>query len=258
MVKERICSVAFAKLSNSVFKKRSSIIAEQIVKKIRSNVYPTGSKLPPERLIAEQMGVSRPSVREAISALQIVGIVNSRPGDGNYVTDSFDSEELARQAFEVLEESESPLIVLQARKAMEIGVARVAISVAGDKEIKDIEESWRMRYEKGMQGDYESFLQYGKSFHMSIAHATNNHLIVSMMENILNATHQLLWVHMRRTYYEAGQERMEMMLQIHNEIVEAIRRRDADRAILALEEHFDILTNQVYTPGPENVAGIDL
>lgn len=247
--------MAFEKLSHSVFKKRSSIIAEQIVKKIRNAVYPAGSKLPAERMIAEQMGVSRPSVREAISALQIVGIVTSRPGDGTYVADSFGNEELARQAFEVLEESESPLIVLQARKAMEIGVARVAITVAGDREVENIQAAWQERYEKGKKGDYESFLRYGKSFHLTIAQATGNHLIVSIMEKLLNATRQPLWVHMRRTYYEAGHQRIEKMLQVHNQIVEAIRRRDADRAILALEEHFDILINQVYTSDQENGKG---
>lgn len=244
--------MAFEKLTHSAFKKRSAIIAEQVVKKIRNNVYPAGSKLPPERMIAEQMGVSRPSVREAISALQIVGIVHSRPGDGTYVTDSFGSEELATQAFEVLEESDSPLIILQARRAMEIGVARVAITVAGDKEVENIETAWQERYEKGKRGDYDSFLRYGKSFHLSLAHATNNPVIVSIMENLLNATQQPLWVYMRKAYYEAGQDRIEKMLQVHNEIVEAIRQRDADRAILAMEEHFDILINQVYTSVQEN------
>ena len=249
--------MTFDKLSRSAFQKRSSIIAEQIVKMIHRNVYPTGSKLPPERTIAEQMGVSRPSVREAISALQIVGIVNSRPGDGNYVADSFHSDELASRAFEVLEESESPLTVLKARKAMEIGVVRLAISEAGDGEVRNIEEAWRKRYERGVRGDYGSFIQYGKSFHMSIAHATNNHLIVSIMDNILAATHQLLWVHMRTTYYQASQERIEKMLQIHNEIVESIRNRDADRATYAMEEHFDILIKQVYTTGQENEPETD-
>lgn len=250
--------MAFDKVSKSVFKKRSSVIAEQIVRKIRKNVYPTGSKLPPERTLAEQMGVSRPSVREAISALQIVGIVTSRPGDGNYVGDSFQSDELAKRAFEVLEESESPLIVLKARKAMEIGVVRLAISEAGDEEIRNIKEAWRQRYEQGVSGNYESFLQYGKTFHMSIAHATNNHLIDSMMDNILSATHQMLWVHMRTTYYRTSPERLQKMLDIHNEIVEAILERNPDRATLAMEEHFDVLINQVYTIGQEGESEGDV
>ena len=244
--------MAFEKLSQTIFKKRSSFIAEQIIKKIQDDVCPAGSKLPPERMIAEQMGVSRPSVREAISALQIVGIVSSRPGDGTYVADSFGNEDLSSQAFKVLEESESPLIVLQARKAMEIGVARLAITLAGDREVENIQAAWDERYKNGKKGDYESFLRYGKSFHLTIAQATGNPLIVSIMENLLNATRQPLWVHMRKIYYQVGEQRLEKMLQVHNEIVAAIHKRDTDRLIFAMEEHFDILINQVYTSGHEN------
>jgi DNA-binding FadR family transcriptional regulator len=87
--------MSFDKLPTYRFQKRSSIIAEQIVNKIRSGEYPQGSRLPPERAIAEQMGVGRPSVREAISALQIAGLLESRPGDGTYVQQSNDTENLA-------------------------------------------------------------------------------------------------------------------------------------------------------------------
>ena len=64
----------FQKLPQAQYQKRSSIIAEDIVQRIRRNELSAGMKLPSERVIAEQLGViSRPSVREAISALQIVG-----------------------------------------------------------------------------------------------------------------------------------------------------------------------------------------
>ena len=69
---------------------------------------------------------------------------------------------------------------------MEIGVARVAITVAGERDIERIEHAWRQRYEQGIKGDYNAFLRYGKKFHLSIADATNNHVIMGMMENLLN------------------------------------------------------------------------
>ncbi|MBU0652918.1 MAG: GntR family transcriptional regulator [Proteobacteria bacterium] len=75
----------FEKVIQTKFKKKSSFIADQILRMINSGGYTAGSKLPSERIITEQMGVSRPSLREAISALQIVGILESRPGDGTYV-----------------------------------------------------------------------------------------------------------------------------------------------------------------------------
>ena len=66
-------------------RKVSAIAAEQIVEAIQRGDYPVSSKLPSEFDLAEQMGVSRPSIREALSALQAMSIVESRPGSGNYV-----------------------------------------------------------------------------------------------------------------------------------------------------------------------------
>src|SRR4030042_2752670 len=104
------------KLSQTRFKKKSSFIADQILGMINAGRYKVGSKLPSERTITEQMGVSRPSLREAISALQIVGILESRPGDGTYVSNPVPTEDLMRRAVAVLEECDSPFENMQARK----------------------------------------------------------------------------------------------------------------------------------------------
>ena len=86
----------FQKLHQVQYQKRSSIIAEAIVQRIRHGELSAGMKLPSERVIAEQLGVSRPSVREAISALQIVGVLESHPGDGTYVCERIGFEDLSR------------------------------------------------------------------------------------------------------------------------------------------------------------------
>ncbi len=122
---------------------------------IRNGELNAGQKLPPERIIAEQLGVSRPSVREAISALQIVGILETRPGDGTYVSRSSAMDELTQQAMSVLEQSDSPYEILQARKALEIGVIRLAIEMASDDDLLKIKESCILKYEKVRTGDYE-------------------------------------------------------------------------------------------------------
>ena len=132
----------FKKLPQAQYQKRSSIIAENIVQRIRRNEMSAGMKLPPERVIAEQLGVSRPSVREAISALQIVGVLESRPGDGTYVCERIEFEDLSRKAVRVLEKNDSPLELLHARKALEIGAARLVIKVATPSEIERIHNAW--------------------------------------------------------------------------------------------------------------------
>lgn len=242
----------FERITQVKFKKKSSIIADQILQKIKSGEYKVGDKLPSERVLSEQMGVSRPSLREAISALQIVGILESRPGDGSYVSTPSTTEDPSIQALTVLEQSDSPFEVLQARRAVEIGVALLAIETATDEDIEKIKRKWDAKYEKGRKGDYQAYIKYGKEFHLAIARATKNRLIEAVMEKLLDATHQPLWVSMRRAYYEADPARIEQMLEIHNNIVKAIQERDSEKVILALEKDFEMVLEQLYSFNDES------
>jgi GntR family transcriptional repressor for pyruvate dehydrogenase complex len=236
----------FAKLPQTAYRKRSAIIAEFIVRQIRENQYAQAMKLPPERIIAEQLGVSRPSVREAISALQIVGILESRPGDGTYVCDQIGFEDLSQRAYQVLEESDSPLELLQARKALEIGTTRQLIRIVEETDLQLIQEAWQKKYDEGMKGNYDAYLAHAYEFHMTIARATRNSVIERMTEQLLQATQQPLWLSMRRTYYARDPRRITEMLEVHNRIVKSIRRRQTEQAIEAIEEHFDILIRRTY------------
>jgi DNA-binding FadR family transcriptional regulator len=238
--------MAFDKLPPLRYQKRSSLIAEHIVEKIRSGEYPTGSRLPPERAIAEQMGVGRPSVREAISALQIAGVLESRPGDGTYVQHDHEAESRVDRALDVLEESDSPLQILQARKALEIGVAQLAITEATDADLRQIQSALDEKIVKGQDGQYQEYLRYGKKFHLVIARATRNPVILRMMDGLLNASQQPLSVSMRQRFYEEDSQRITQMLDNHRRIVRAVLARDSKEAIAALEEHFDLLIEQIY------------
>lgn len=150
------------------------------------------------------------------------------------------------QAIRVLEQSDSPLEMLQARKAMEIGVARLAITQASDADIHKIQHIWKKKYEKGRRGDYAEYLKYAKGFHLAIARGTKNGIIEKIMDKLLDATQQPLWINIRRKFYEEESSRIEEALEVHNKIVEAIKKRNTEKAIAALEQHFDMLIKQVY------------
>ena len=244
--------MTFEKVAQTRFKKKSSFIADQILRMINTGRYKAGSKLPSERVISEQMGVSRPSLREAVSALQIVGILESRPGDGTYVSAPLAPEDLTRQALTVLEECDSPYENMQARKAMEIGAAQLAIKVATDADLILLKEAWDEKCERGRRGNLEEYLLYGKEFHLAIARATKNRVIEGIMEKLLDLTIQPLWINMRREYFLDDPSRIELMLDIHDRIVKAISNRDTARTIRELEIHFDIQIEQIYNENDEN------
>ena len=245
--------MTFEKISHGVFKKKSSFIADQILLMINSGRYKAGSKLPPERVITEQMGVSRPSLREAISALQIAGILESRPGDGTYVSSPSATEDLTSRVVSILEDCDSPFENMQARKAMEIGAAQLAIKVATDIDLTALKEAWDEKHIRGRRGDLDDYLLYGKEFHLAIARATKNRLIETIMEKLLDMTIQPLWRSMRREYFMKDPSRIGLMLDIHDRIVRAITERNTENAIQALEIHFDIQIEQIYECSDENI-----
>jgi GntR family transcriptional regulator, transcriptional repressor for pyruvate dehydrogenase complex len=244
----------FEKVAQPPFKKKSSFIADQLLSMINAGSYKAGSRLPSERLISEQMGVSRPSLREAISALQIVGVLESRPGDGTYVSAPTASEDITRQALTVLEECDSPYENMQARKAVEIGAAQLAIKVATDADLLTLKQAWDEKCTRGRKGDLEEYLRYGKEFHLAIARATKNRIIEGIVDRLLDLTIQPLWINMRRQYFQEDPSRIELMLDIHDRIVKAISSRDTEKTIRELEIHFDIQIEQVYNQNDENHA----
>jgi GntR family transcriptional repressor for pyruvate dehydrogenase complex len=156
------------------------------------------------------------------------------------------NEDLKTKAMGILEETDSPLEILQARKAVEIGVVRLAIDLATDDDILTIRETWDSKYEQGLKGDYNQYIEHGKDFHFAIARATKNRIIEQIMAELLDATNQPLWIKMRRAFHDEDPERTKKLLEMHNDLVKAIMERDSAKATLLLEEHFDMLLNEIY------------
>ena len=248
---QKIPESHFRRLTQAGYKKKSSLIAEQILQLIKTGIYEPASKLPPERVIAEQMNVGRPSVREAISALHITGVLESRPGDGTYVAASPPLEFPVDNALSVLEESDSPFEVLQARKAMEIGVVHLAIKNATEQDIQHIRAAWAKKRDNARRGNYAEFIRLGREFHRAIAQATGSRAIVGITDGLLKMTHQSLWVHMREAFYRQDHRRLEPMIKLHDDIVRVIEARNSGKAIALIEKHYDIQIDQHYREGGE-------
>lgn len=239
---------SFTRIAPPGYTKKSSLIAEQILHSVKTGTYPPGSRLPAERLIAEQMDVGRPAVREAISALQISGVLESRPGDGTYVVATLPAGGSGENSIAVLEESDSPFEVLQARKALEIGVVHLVISHAAARDLSGLRRVWSQKKKMALSGNYRGFIEHGREFHLAIAEAAGSRSIVSLTEGLLRMTHQSLWLNMREQFYRQDPKRLEPMIRLHEAIVDAILARDARMAVLRVEEHYDIQIEQHYHP----------
>jgi GntR family transcriptional repressor for pyruvate dehydrogenase complex len=178
---------------------------------------------------------SRPSVREALSALEILGITESRGGKGNFIKDNLDTP-LYEQKFRELEEEESPFELLEARKAVEIEIAELAAKKATLEDIDAISES--LNKMKRAVNNIPRMMELDREFHMSIAKAAHNNLLFSMMTYLSNLLNERLWINMKeKTWNLPGYS--QKYLKEHTEIFNAIKNKDSENARKQVYHHLD-------------------
>lgn len=221
-------------------KKKSTYVAKQIVETIRAGIYPVGSRLPPERVLAEEMGVSRPSVREALSALQVVGILKSRGGDGTYVQSAADVAQGLR-VLELLEESPSLVDALEARRVLEVGVIRHVAGRASPQGLGRLRKALAAMDRAARARDYEAFSASNVEFHLALAGAGGNALIEQAIRPLVEVMRQQLALELRRRYYEEQAEAFARSYGLHEAIARAVEAGDPAAAAAALEQHFDVI-----------------
>jgi len=217
---------------------------EQIRNLIKEGKLKPGDKLPPEQMLAKNFGTSRPSVREALSALEILGITESRGGKGNFIKDTPWSPIFEQEVMK-LEEEESPFELLEARKALEIEIAGLAAKKASLEDINVIYESLH-NMEKAL-GNIPKMMELDREFHINIARAAHNSLLFSMMTYMSNLLKEKLWVNMKeKTWNLPGYP--QKYLKDHHEIFNAIKNKDSKNARKQVNHHLagvekDLLKN---------------
>lgn len=206
-------------------------IADQLRGLIQGGEFPVGSRLPPERDLAAQLGVSRPSVREALIALEVEGLVEVRMGSGIYVT----AREAARrvEGAEAAETAHGPLEIIRARQLIESELAAVA-AASGDKSlVPDLEETLRE-----MEADIARKvlpIRGDRMFHLRIAQASENSALLAIVTELFDERNGPLFTalgsHFERepTWHAAVAE--------HRLVLQAIAQQDPAKARAAMRGH---------------------
>jgi GntR family transcriptional repressor for pyruvate dehydrogenase complex len=214
---------------------KKSAISEDIIARlltmIKEGQLQPGTKLPPERELAEAMQVSRPSLREALRALSIMNVIEIRQGDGTYIT-SLEPELLVEHLDFVFSLSDSTIIELfEARKIVEVGLAAMAAQRITDEEIATLEESLANSIENVQ--DHTLFLKADVELHETIVEAARNLFLKRFMGSIYNLGH----ASRARTVEIPGV--VEQVVEDHRAIVNALKVRDPERARQAMLQHLN-------------------
>jgi len=225
-------------------RKKSARVAEYILASIKAGEYGNDDKLPSERKIAEAMGVSRIPVREAISALQLAGVVESVPGDGTYVRRAEHLPSMRSMTLLVLEKGESPFEALRARKPLELGIVDLLVDRPKDDSLSEIRTVLENMAAAVDTADLDAYFRANQEFHLGLAKATGNSILEDFMRYLLSIMDQPLWMEAVQKHFTALNHVKEYAAR-HKRIFEAIIARDRDTALQEVRDHFDRTAEEV-------------
>jgi GntR family transcriptional regulator, hexuronate regulon transcriptional repressor len=202
-------------------------IAEKISLDIQSGVYSVGSRLPPERDLAEMFDVGRPTVREALIALEVTGMVDVRTGSGIYV---LHARPLTNATLEM---DIGPFELTEARCLFESDAAALAATLITDQELEGLRAAIvQMEYEDlhNIHGE-----KADRDFHLRIAQATRNSAVLYVIESLWNVRDSSpLCKKILDRVRNAG---VKPRIDEHQLIYDALAKRDPKAAKTAMRNH---------------------
>ncbi len=216
-------------------------IVEQITKSVQDGSLKEGSRLPSERELAEQFGVARPTVREALKVLAAGGLISIKPGLGAIVRpmDSADNQLM----WSLLAEESHPLELLQARMILEMITAAMAASARTLEGLNDIRSVLDCMKREVEQGKFS--MEFDASFHSRIAAACGNTVLAGLVRSLVGMTEHKLYRALVALNNEQPLKRLRY-LEDHTGIYEAIDRQDPDGAAAAMRKHIEGIAADVY------------
>ncbi|MFL6658836.1 MAG: FadR/GntR family transcriptional regulator [Massilia sp.] len=207
------------------------VVASRIQQLIQDENIKGGERLPSERDLASKLSVSRTSLREALIALELGGVIEVRGGSGVYVSDKGVPEET------VPEVGPGPFEVLAARRMIESEIAGIAAKMATDSAIDAILVAV-LEMERHHE-DRSANEQADRNFHLAIARATGNSALVGVVEYLWNQRGSL-W-HKLKEHFQT-EELRQQTLNDHRAVLEAIAAHDAAGARQAMRAHLERVT----------------
>ena len=217
-------------------KRISDQVFDQLRELIFRGEFKAGEKILTERELAEAFGVSRTSVRDAINKLVVIGLLDQKQGQGTFVR-SPESKEKSLLATMMESQDASITDLLEVRMGLECNAAAMAATRAVEKDLqfmaKSIEEM-RKEVKSGRLGT-----EADASFHMAIAYAANNPLQIFIMKNFYDFMFTGIKVNLEGLYQIPGN--IDIILDQHTTIYQAIRDHDPEAASQAMKRHIDFV-----------------
>jgi GntR family transcriptional regulator, transcriptional repressor for pyruvate dehydrogenase complex len=214
-------------------------VAKQIQDLIADGLLKPGDKLPPERELAETFQVSRSSLRDAIRALEMLGLVEPRQGEGTVVRELSAEALISPLASMLVHKRELVAELLDLRRMIEPPLAARAANHASPEELEHMEDILRRQKEKVDRG--ELAIEEDSEFHYAIARAAKNSVLLRVLDMFMDSLRESR----ERSLQVDG--RLQKSFAGHRRILRAISKHDAAAAEVAMRKHIEEIEGIVLT-----------
>jgi GntR family transcriptional repressor for pyruvate dehydrogenase complex len=215
---------------------RTSRLYEQIIEQIEASILSgelkAGDQLPAERELAVKFGVSRTAVREAVKALREKGLVEAYSGRGTFITNG--TSQAIRQSLDLMMKIGQPdggVHLAEMRLILEPGIAGLAATRVEEQHLTAMRDAIAVM--DGARQDPDAFIEADLDFHLALAEAAANPMILSLLDSIVGLLREQ---RLRIFNVEGGPERGQFH---HKRILAAIESRDPERARQAMHAHLE-------------------
>jgi DNA-binding FadR family transcriptional regulator len=204
-------------------------IADQLRDLMAAGEFKIGTRLPAERDLALQLGVSRPSVREALIALEVEGMIEVRTGSGIYVKQSQPGRTLSDEA----QSDWGPLEVISARLVIEAEVAAMAAQQASKSQIRAMHGALKKMQDEAAAGEVPRWGD--EAFHESIAKACGNSVLLDTVKRLWQARNGPLFERLGAHFEHPAS--WQAAIAEHQQVLSAIESRNSSAARRAMHKH---------------------
>lgn len=214
-------------------------IAAELEKRILEGSLKAGDRLPSERELAIDLGVSRPSLREAMQKMVSKGLLSTRHGGGTYVTDRLDAH-FVDPWQDMLKDH--PLLhrdILEFRQMLESQAAMLAAERATDADLNRLDASYRALEAIYAHDDISACIDADVAFHQAIAEAAHNVLIGHLTASLMRVIHGHVTSNL--AHLHARPQRWGQLQAQHSAIWQAIRERQPQAAAEAARRHIEFV-----------------
>ncbi len=206
---------------------------QQLVQRIRAGELPVGTRLPNEAELAEQLGVSRGILREALTILQMQGYISRAPREGTVVRSTSGNE--TGNSFAALMRSCEHKSLIEFREAVECRAVRSVIRLASQKEIDGLFKLLDAPLSSSeRRPDYY--------FHYCLAEMSGNPLFCAFIDLYYDTVRE------KAIALTSNERTLQILIQEHGRIAEAIRSRDAKAAVAAMRSHLRRVEKNTFDP----------